>query len=105
MQPPKLRIATPPRFDYNWYMTVITAGSVRQKAFSLIELMLVIALMAVASAMLFSFASGSHQRSQKQLCSDNLEKTYLALQIYDNDFGFFPKNTNAQTSEQVLEEL
>jgi prepilin-type N-terminal cleavage/methylation domain-containing protein/prepilin-type processing-associated H-X9-DG protein len=86
-------------------MTVMTVCSLRQKAFSLIELMIVIALIVVAYVMLFSFASESHQRSQKQLCSDNLEKTYLALQIYDNDFGFFPKNTNAQTSEQVLEEL
>ncbi len=52
--------------------------------------------------MLYGFGSASHQRTQKQLCADNLQKTFLALQIYANDFGKFPATTNAQTSEDVL---
>jgi len=72
----------------------------------LIELMVTLALICVLSAMLYGFASGSHQRSQEKLCADNLQKIYLALQIYGNDFnGTLPRDTNALTSEAVLDEL
>ncbi len=74
--------------------------------FSLIELLIVLALMIVMSVMLYGFGSASRQRSQKKLCADNLQKIYLAMQIYANDFGGrLPQNTNAATSEQVLDEL
>ena len=71
--------------------------------FSLIELLITLALMVIVIAMMEGFASGKHQRTQKQLCADNLQKIYLALQIYANDFrGALPVNTNAVTSEDVL---
>ncbi len=62
--------------------------------------------MCILSVMMYGFGSASHQRSQKKLCADNLQKIYLALQIYANDFkGALPQNTNAATSEDVLDEL
>ncbi len=62
--------------------------------------------MIVMFTMLYGFGSASHQRTQKELCHDNLQKIYLAMQIYANDFGGrLPLNTNAVTSEQVLDEL
>ena len=74
--------------------------------FSLIELLITLALMVIVISMLEGFASGKHQRTQKQLCADNLQKIYLALQIYANDFrGALPQNTNALTSEEVLDAL
>jgi prepilin-type N-terminal cleavage/methylation domain-containing protein len=75
----------------------------RRTGFSLIELLITLALICIMSAMLYGFGSASHQRSQKKLCADNLQKVYLALQIYANDFkGALPQNTNAATSEDVL---
>lgn len=74
-------------------------------AFSLIELLIVMALIIIMSVMLYSFSSPVHQRTQKELCSDNLQKIFLALQIYSNDFGKYPQNTNVQTSEDVLNVL
>jgi prepilin-type N-terminal cleavage/methylation domain-containing protein len=88
---------------YKWNMTV--CGSTKTSAFSLIELLIVLALMVIMSVMLYSFSSPYHQRTQKELCSDNLQKIFLAQQIYCNDFGKFPLNTNAQTSEQALDVL
>jgi prepilin-type N-terminal cleavage/methylation domain-containing protein/prepilin-type processing-associated H-X9-DG protein len=74
-------------------------------AFTLIELLIVMALMVIMYVMLMGFSSASHQRTQKELCASNLQKVYLAMQIYGNDYGVFPRNTNAQTSEQVLDPL
>jgi type II secretory pathway pseudopilin PulG len=74
--------------------------------FSLIELLITLALIIVMMVMLYGFGSASRQRSQKKLCADNLQKIYLALQIYANDFGGrLPQKTNAVTSEPVLDEL
>ncbi len=78
----------------------------RQGGFSLIEMLITLALMITLSVMMFGFGSASRQRSQKKLCGDNLQKVYLALQIYANDFkGALPQNTNAATSEEVLGQL
>ncbi len=84
-------------------MTV--CGCAKTQAFSLVELLIVLALMLILYTMCFSFGSAVHQKTQKELCADNLQKLYLALQIYGNDFGTFPANTNAQTSEAVLTAL
>jgi prepilin-type processing-associated H-X9-DG protein len=84
-------------------MTV--SGRTKTAAFSLIELLIVVALMVVLYVMCFSFSSPVHQRSQKELCADNLQKLFLSMQIYANDLGSFPRNTNAQTSEVVLSTL
>jgi prepilin-type N-terminal cleavage/methylation domain-containing protein/prepilin-type processing-associated H-X9-DG protein len=77
----------------------------RMAAFSLIELLVVVALIAILSAMMYSFSSPVHQRTQKELCADNLQKIYLATQIYGNDFGKYPVDTNAETSEDALNAL
>lgn len=75
-------------------------------AFSLIELLITLALMVILSVMLYGFGSASHQKTQKQLCMDNLGKIFIAQQIYANDFGGrFPATTNAATSEDVLQLL
>lgn len=78
------------------------SGRTKRTAFSLVELLIVMALIVVIYVIFFSFNSPTHQRSQMELCQDNLQKIFLAMQIYANDFGEFPCNTNAQTSEQVL---
>lgn len=72
---------------------------------SLLELLIVAALIVILSLMMYGFGSASHQRTQKQLCGDNLQKVFLALQIYGNDFGRFPQATHAQTSEAPLDLL
>ncbi len=83
-----------------------TVMKIRRRGFTLVELLVTLALMCILAAMLYGFGSASHQRTQKQLCADNLQKIFLAVQIYANDFkGALPQNTNAVTSEEVLDEL
>lgn len=62
--------------------------------------------MLIMTTMMWGFGSASRQRAEKKACQQNLSKIYLAMQIYANDFaGKFPQDTNAQTSEKVLDAL
>ena len=59
--------------------------------------------MIILTTMMWGFSSESHQHAAQRACRANLEKVYVALQIYANDFsGRLPANTNAQTSEEPL---
>jgi len=74
-----------------------------QSGFSLIELLVVLALMIILTTMMWGFGSESRQHSAQRDCRQNLEKIYLAMQIYANDFGGkLPANTKALTSEEPL---
>src|ERR1035438_30973 len=77
-----------------------------QSGFSLIELLVVLALMIILTTMMWGFGSESRQHAAQRDCRQNLEKIYLALQIYANDFsGRLPANINAQTSDAALDAL
>jgi prepilin-type N-terminal cleavage/methylation domain-containing protein/prepilin-type processing-associated H-X9-DG protein len=74
-----------------------------RSGFSLIELLVVLALMIVIITMMWGFGSESRQHAAQRACRQNLEKIYVALQIYAGDFsGRLPAITNAQTSEAPL---
>jgi prepilin-type processing-associated H-X9-DG protein/prepilin-type N-terminal cleavage/methylation domain-containing protein len=74
--------------------------------FSRVELLVVLAIILILAMMLYDYGSDSRQRSKKLLCADNLQKIYLAMQVYVNDFnGQPPQNPNAVTSEPVLDKL
>ena len=77
--------------------------SCAEPGFSLIELLVVLALMIILTVMMWGFTSESHQHAAQRACQQNLEKIYVALQIYANDFsGRLPVVTNALTSEEPL---
>lgn len=84
-------------------MTIFERSSTA--AFSLVELMIVVALIAIIFALWSGSLPGTHEKSKAERCSDNLQKIYLAAQIFENDFGKFPLNTNARTSEAALDSL
>lgn len=78
-------------------------NAVLRTGFSLVEMLVTLAIMVIMASMLYGFGSASHQKSQKRLCADNLQKIFLAAQIYANDFhGQFPVASNAATSEEPL---
>jgi prepilin-type processing-associated H-X9-DG protein len=71
--------------------------------FSLIELLVVLALMIILITMMWGFGSESRQHAAQRACRQNLEKIFVALNIYGNDFpGRLPAITNAETSEAPL---
>lgn len=79
------------------------ADAARAGGFSFLELLITLAIILVLFTMMFGFGSRNHQRRQKKLCQANLQKIYVALQIYANDSAAqFPVLTNARSSEDVL---
>jgi prepilin-type N-terminal cleavage/methylation domain-containing protein len=75
----------------------------RAGGFSLIELVIVLAIILVLYAMYFGYGSGQNQVQQKKKCSVNLQKIYVAMQIYANDTaGRFPVVSTARTAEEAL---
>lgn len=62
--------------------------------------------MLVLMTVYYGFGSRSHQREQQKLCRGNLQKIYVALQIYANEHnGKFPVVEGAKTSEEALDPL
>ncbi len=78
----------------------------RHLAFSLIELIVTLALLIVLVVLWHGFGSRSHQQRQKKACEKNLLNIYLALDLFARDHeGRFPAMTNARTSEEALSML
>ena len=81
-------------------------SSRRLNGFSLIELLVVIALILILTTLYWSSSSPSRQRQQLSACRQNLQKIFVALQIYANDHaGRFPDGAGARTSEEALDVL
>jgi len=75
-------------------------------AFSLIELLVVLALLIIMMTMYWGFGARNYQRQQQKACQKNLLKIYLALEIYANEHaGKFPEAAGARTSEDALSPL
>jgi prepilin-type N-terminal cleavage/methylation domain-containing protein len=82
------------------------ASSVCAGGFSLIEMLISVTIILILFTMMYGFGSRSNQMNQKKKCQANLQKMYLALQIYSNDSnGKFPVATNAKSSEEALDML
>ena len=74
-------------------------------AFSLIELLIVLAVVIILTTLYWNHGPSKRDR-ELSACRQNLEKVYLALQIYSRDQGDkYPVVTNAVTSEQALAPL
>lgn len=74
--------------------------------FSLIEMLITLALILIMASMMYGFSSRNEQQRRKHACEKNLQNIYLALDIYAKDnAGVLPFATNAQTSEAPLSQL
>jgi len=77
-----------------------------RRAFSLIELLVVLAIMIILATMLSSHLSVNHRRSALALCRQNLQEIFLAVTIYAGDNqGAYPLLQAARTSAAPLSRL
>ncbi|HVM48810.1 MAG TPA: prepilin-type N-terminal cleavage/methylation domain-containing protein [Candidatus Acidoferrum sp.] len=82
------------------------APAIGLAGFSFIELLVVVALVLLLATMYWGPMSTSRRRTQQAACRNNLQKAYLALQIYANDHaGAFPEVAEARSSEEPLSQL
>lgn len=73
------------------------------RAFSLIELMLVVLIICVLTILSMGRLNSSSRDKLKAQCQKNLQTMYLSLSIYANDYkGHFPVAKDATSSEQPL---
>jgi prepilin-type N-terminal cleavage/methylation domain-containing protein/prepilin-type processing-associated H-X9-DG protein len=71
--------------------------------FSLMELLIVMAIIVVLYTLYLSGGSRTYQNKQIKNCEKNLETIYIALQTWANDYSnALPTLVGAQTSEQPL---
>ena len=84
----------------------VRIATLRAQGFSLIEMLITLAIILILFTAMYGFGSRSNQVSQKKRCQANLQKMYIALQIYSNESnGRFPVVTNATSSEDPLDML
>lgn len=74
----------------------------RHSAFTLLELLVVIAVIAILAAILLPVLDKAKQRALGHQCLNNLHEIGLGLQMYcDDNHGFFPLNLAAADSDQT----
>lgn len=59
----------------------------RKSAFSLTELLVVITIIAILSALLFAVFSGSKESAKMTVCTSNLRQMFLAFDLYAADWS------------------
>jgi len=78
----------------------------REAGFSLIELLMVVLIIALLSALVWGAIGGNKEKSKIASCQKNLQNVYSALQIYANDnHDHHPIVPGALSSEQALSPL
>ena len=70
--------------------------------FSLLEMLLVLVLMLVATVLMTGHLTISGRQHALAHCQNNLQKIYLALNLYKTDNGGFPFLKEANTSAEPL---
>ena len=74
--------------------------------FSLLELLLVVAILAILGSLYWRGTSRSESKQQLKNCEKNLQKNFIAMEIFANDHnGKFPDVPGARTSAEALDGL
>ncbi len=78
-------------------MKTISLPSNRRRAFTLVELLTVIAIIAILAAMLLPALSRAKLNAQKTQAKLQIQDIVTAVQAYDSAYSRFPISDNAQT--------
>jgi prepilin-type N-terminal cleavage/methylation domain-containing protein len=74
----------------------------RKRAYSLVEMLVTLALILIVFVMLYGFGSRSNQMRQKRACEKNLQTIFVSLEIYARENGTLPLLPKATSSEPPL---
>lgn len=67
-----------------------SAPSKEQKGFTLVEMVVAIAILTLLTGITFAVVWQGRRRSDLTVCTNNLKQIYQALQMYEQDNGFLP---------------
>ena len=82
------------------------AANLSLTGFSLIEMLISLTILLILTSMYWGFSSRSNQRQQQKNCRSNLQKIYVAMEIYATDHaGKFPEQPGTRTSAEALDVL
>jgi prepilin-type N-terminal cleavage/methylation domain-containing protein len=70
-------------------------------AFTLIELLTVIAIIAILAAMILAALQGAHRAALKMVAKNDIAGLVNAIGAYDQDYGRFPVTTNEQNQAML----
>jgi prepilin-type processing-associated H-X9-DG protein len=74
--------------------------------FSMLELLVVVGIMMILTTLYWRSTTGTGHGQPLAACQRNLERLYIAFEVYANDQGGrFPATANARTPEEVLSVL
>jgi prepilin-type processing-associated H-X9-DG protein len=74
--------------------------------FSMLELLLVIAILVLLTTLMWAPRTGRRDQARLALCKNQLERVFIAMQIYATDSGSrFPVVADARTAGKALEVL
>jgi type II secretory pathway pseudopilin PulG len=77
-----------------------------RSAFSLLELLLVVVILMIVVSLYWGGGSASQQKAKQEVCRKNLQKIFIAMQIYAQDsHDKFPSTLAARTSGEALDLL
>ena len=93
------------RFPWRRNEVRTAAHTIPESAFSLIELLLVLALILILTFLGAGQLTTSARRRELAACGSNLQKIYLALSLCRNDNSAYPFLQSAQTSAEALDLL
>lgn len=75
------------------------SASGSRRAFTLVELLVVIVIIGVLAALVFPLANSARERTRNTRCLSNLRGLYFAMSNYSNDGGYWPSvSLNSESS-------
>src|SRR5437867_2776369 len=76
---------------------VMKKGGTAKRGFTLVELLAVIAIIAILISILLPVVIGARQRAQQVQCAANLKQLGMAMTMYTQQYRFFPMMWFADT--------